>query len=60
MMIARAVAVTAHKSFSEYHQFIQDLKNKWADIITITDSFLISTNSDNAIRPLSFRYLFDR
>jgi DNA-binding Lrp family transcriptional regulator len=51
------VAVTAHKSYSDYTKFIGELKKDWADIITVTGSFLISLGSDNVLRSMTFKHL---
>jgi DNA-binding Lrp family transcriptional regulator len=51
------VAVTAHKSYSDYTKFIGDLKSDWTDIIAFTGSFLISLGSDNVLRSITFKHL---
>jgi DNA-binding Lrp family transcriptional regulator len=53
------VAVSVHKSYSDYTEYMQEVKADWAEFMTITGSFLISLGTDNVLRPISFRYLAD-
>lgn len=53
------VTVTVHKDYSDYDKFIRDLREDWADIITITGSFMISLGIENVLRPLSMSYIAD-
>jgi DNA-binding Lrp family transcriptional regulator len=51
------VAVTAHKNYSDYTKFVGDLKSDWADIISVTGSFLISLGSDSVLSSITFKHL---
>jgi DNA-binding Lrp family transcriptional regulator len=51
------VAISIHRNFSDYSMFMQDIRSQWGDLMEITDSFLVSLDSDNVLRPLSLRYV---
>jgi DNA-binding Lrp family transcriptional regulator len=53
------VGISVHKSYSEYAEYMNEVKTGWGEFMTISDSFLISLNSDNMLRRLSFKYLVD-
>jgi DNA-binding Lrp family transcriptional regulator len=53
------VAVSVHKSYSDYAEYIQEIRAEWAESMVLTGSFLIALNSDNVLRPLSLRYIAD-
>ena len=53
------VAVSVHKTYSDYAEFTQEIRAEWAESMTLTGSFLIALNSDNVLRPLSMRYIAD-
>jgi len=53
------VAVSVHKTYSDYAEYMQEIRAEWAESITLTGSFLIALNSDNVLRPLSMRYIAD-
>lgn len=53
------VAVSVHKSYSDYARYLREIHSDWAEFMTMTGSFLISLSSDNIIRPLSLRYIAD-
>ncbi len=52
------VAISVHKSYSDYTRFVQDLKEH-SELYTIVDTFLISYKSDSIPKPLSFKTLGD-
>jgi DNA-binding Lrp family transcriptional regulator len=53
------VAVSVHKTYSDYAEYMQEIRAEWAESMAVTGSFLIALNSDNVLRPLSMRYLAD-
>lgn len=53
------VAVSVHKNYSDYSEYMQEVKTEWSELMTLTGSFLISLGSDNVLRPISMRYLAD-
>jgi DNA-binding Lrp family transcriptional regulator len=53
------VAVSVHKNYSDYSEYVREIKTEWAEFMTLTDTFLIALNSDNILRPISLRYLAD-
>jgi len=53
------VAVSVHKTYSDYAEYIQEIRTEWAESMALTGSFLIALNSDNVLRPLSMRYIAD-
>jgi DNA-binding Lrp family transcriptional regulator len=53
------VAVSVHKNYADYAEYLQEIRAEWAESITLNGSFLISLDSDNVLRPLSMRYLAD-
>jgi DNA-binding Lrp family transcriptional regulator len=52
------VAISVHKSYSDYTKFVQDLREH-SELYTIVDTFLISYKSDSIPKPLSFKTLGD-
>jgi DNA-binding Lrp family transcriptional regulator len=53
------VAVSVHKTYSDYAEYMQEIRTEWAESTALTGSFLIALNSDNVLRPLSMRYIAD-
>ncbi|MGA3191256.1 MAG: Lrp/AsnC family transcriptional regulator [Candidatus Bathyarchaeia archaeon] len=53
------VAVSVHKTYSDYAEYLQEIRAEWAESMAVTGSFLIALNSDNVLRPLSMRYIAD-
>jgi DNA-binding Lrp family transcriptional regulator len=53
------VAVSVHKTYSDYAEYVQEIRAEWAESMTLTGSFLIALNSDDVLRPLSLRYIAD-
>jgi len=52
------VAISVHKSYSDYTRFVQDLREH-SELYAIVDTFLISYKSDSIPKPLSFKTLGD-
>jgi len=53
------VAISVHKSYTDYAKFMEEIKAEWAEFTTITGSFLISTGTDNVLKPISLDNLAD-
>jgi DNA-binding Lrp family transcriptional regulator len=53
------VAVSVHKTYSDYAEYVQEIRAEWAESMTLTGSFLIALDSDDVLRPLSLRYIAD-
>jgi DNA-binding Lrp family transcriptional regulator len=51
------IAISVHKSYSDYAEYVREIRVEWTDFMTMTDSFLISLNSDNMPRPISLKYI---
>lgn len=49
------VIITTHKDFTEYSEFISDLRSGWACLMNV-DTFLISTKG-RMLKPFSFKYV---
>jgi DNA-binding Lrp family transcriptional regulator len=47
------VAISVHKDYSDYSNFIHEIRSNWMEQITIADSFLIALGSDNVLKPIS-------
>jgi len=53
------VAVTVHRDYSDYMQFMQEIGSDWGEFMDVTGSFLISLSSDDPLGSIAFRYLAD-
>ena len=53
------IAISVHKSYSDYAEYVREIRAEWTEFMTMTDSFLISLNSDNMPRPISLKYIAD-
>jgi len=51
------VAISFHKSYSDYSLFMRELRQEWAPYAGSPQSFIISLKSDNILRNLTFKYL---
>lgn len=51
------IAISVHKSYSDYAEYVREIRAEWPEFMTMTDSFLISLNSDNIPRPISLKYI---
>jgi hypothetical protein len=58
-MSSDRVAVSVNKNFSDYTEYVREMKTEWAEFMTLTDTFLIALNSGNILRPISLKYLAD-
>jgi DNA-binding Lrp family transcriptional regulator len=53
------ITISLHKDYSEYVSFVKKLRENWGQIMTISESFIISCASDNILRPLSLQHIGD-
>jgi hypothetical protein len=53
------ISISLHKSYADYIGFIKSLQAEWGRYIAKRDVFLVSLESDNIIRQLSFDRLED-
>jgi len=49
--------ISFHNNFSSYSKFVDDLKAKWADSLQDVQSFLMTTDEERVVKPLSLKYL---
>lgn len=50
------IAISAHKDFGDYCRLMQEIKEEWPAITTVT-SFLIDLTGDYVLRNLSYKYM---
>jgi len=53
------IVISVHKSYSDYAEYVRQIRAEWEGFMNMTDSFLISLNSDNILRPISLKYIAD-
>jgi DNA-binding Lrp family transcriptional regulator len=51
------VAISVHKDYADYSNFKKEVSEEWKEIMTVTDSFVISLVSDSMLRNLTFKHL---
>jgi DNA-binding Lrp family transcriptional regulator len=51
------IVISVHKNYSDYAEYVREIRAEWAEFMTMTDSFLIALNSDSVPRPLSLKYI---
>lgn len=56
---ADMLCVSFHKTYSDYAEFMRELRGSWAESVTPLDSFIVSLRSDSILRDLTFRHLAD-
>lgn len=56
---ADRLCVSFHKTYSDYAEFMRELREEWVESVTPLDSFIVSLRSDRILRDLTFRYLAD-
>lgn len=49
--------ITFHKNFSDFSEFITNLKMDMAGAVSDAESFLMTTTGETTIKPFSFKYL---
>jgi hypothetical protein len=51
------MAVSIHKSYSDYSLFMTELAQEWQPFLGRPETFIVSLTSDNILRNLTFKYL---
>jgi Lrp/AsnC family leucine-responsive transcriptional regulator len=51
------VGISIHKDYSDYAKVIQDFKTEFGDCYELFSSFIVSLQSDNILRNLTFKYI---
>jgi DNA-binding Lrp family transcriptional regulator len=52
------IAVSVHKNYAEYTQFMQEVRTDWMGFMTM-DNFVVDLKSETIVQPLSFKKLAD-
>jgi len=52
------MAISIHRSFSDYTKFINEVKAEWEGYMN-TEAFLINLKGNDILRPLSFKHVAD-
>ena len=52
------IAISIHRTYSDYSRFVQEVRNEWAGIMDV-DSFIISLTSKELVQPLSLKHFAD-
>ena len=55
----RRVSISLHKNYSDYVEFLKKLQQEWGDYLAEYDSFIVSMESDNVVKQISFDHLID-
>jgi len=53
------VAISMHRSYSDYVNFETEFQEKFGSYAAKRESFIVSLKSDKVMRPLTFKYLAD-
>jgi DNA-binding Lrp family transcriptional regulator len=53
------VAVSVHKSYSDYSKFMSEVRSEWGEFMEVTATFVVSLPDSRPLRSLTFRYLAD-
>ncbi len=49
--------ISLHKNYTDYAEFMQELKGEWGRFLTNSDTFMVSLKSDKILRQLTFKHL---
>jgi len=49
--------ISLHRDYTDYAEFMKELKDEWGKFVTNSDTFMVSLKSDNILRNLTFKYL---
>jgi DNA-binding Lrp family transcriptional regulator len=49
--------ISFHKNYTDYADFVDDLKKVWGDNLQDVQSFLMATGEARTVKPLSLKYL---
>jgi len=53
------IAISIHKTYSDYSKFLQELRSEWAEIMDVQESFIVSLKSKDVFQPLSLKHFAD-
>jgi DNA-binding Lrp family transcriptional regulator len=53
------MAITVHRSYSDYSKIIEEFKRDWGQYFSSLNSFIVSLQTDNILKDLSFKTLVD-
>ena len=53
------IAVSIHRTYSDYSKFLQEMRDEWAEVMDVKDSFIVSLTSKEVIQPLSLKHFAD-
>ena len=53
------MGISVHKNYSDFAKYMTEIKTEWAEMMEVTDMFVISLNSDDILRNITFRQLAD-
>ncbi len=51
------VAVSVHKDYADYVEFVKSHEEAWGEWVRAIESFTVSLKSDNVIRPITFQHV---
>ena len=51
------MAISVHKDYSDYINLIQEYKAEWGQLFRSLSSFIVSLQSDNVLRNITFKHL---
>jgi DNA-binding Lrp family transcriptional regulator len=51
------VLISVHRSYTDYAEFMKDLKEEWGNFFASLDAFIVSLRGDNVLRQLTFKSL---
>jgi len=52
-----SASISVHKDYGDYSKFLREIKREWGKNIAAFDSFIFSLDSDDLVRPITFKYL---
>ena len=52
-----SASISVHKDYGDYSKFLREIKREWGKNVATFDSFILSLDSDDLVRPITFKYL---
>lgn len=53
------ISISLHKNYADYVKFLNTLNQEWGEYLAKQDSFIVSMESDNIVKQISFDHLVD-
>ena len=53
------ISISLHKNYADYVEFLNKLYQEWGEYLAKQDSFIVSMESDNVVKQISFDHLVD-